>query len=111
METYGEQEKIYDVVVYGGNSTAVIASVQARIMGRDVVVVSPDTQLGGLSSAGLGWTDAGNRDVIGGLSREFYHRIWKHYQDASSWRQQTRAQFGNVGQQGRTMSRRLIVRS
>jgi len=96
-------EREYDIVVYGGNSTAVMTAVQARRMGKDVVLVSPDRQLGGLTSAGLGWTDAGNRDTIGGLSRDFYHRIWQHYQDPASWRQQTRAQFGNVGQQGRAI--------
>ena len=49
----------YDVVVYGGTSAAIIAAVQARKMGKTVVVVSPDRHLGGLSSGGLGWTDSG----------------------------------------------------
>ena len=48
-------------------------------MGKSVVIVGPDRHLGGLSSGGLGFTDTGNKAVIGGLSREFYHRIWQHY--------------------------------
>ncbi len=51
-------------------------------MGKSVVIVCPDKHLGGLSSGGLGFTDTGNKAVIGGLSREFYHRVWKHYQTA-----------------------------
>jgi hypothetical protein len=93
----------HDIVVYGGTSAGVVAAVQAKKLGRSVVVVSPDRQLGGLSSAGLGWTDSGDRRVIGGLSREFYHRLWQHYQKPESWRQQTREEFGNVGQGGRAI--------
>ena len=35
-------------------------------MGKSVVVVSPDKYLGGLSSSGLGWTDSGKKEAIGG---------------------------------------------
>ena len=49
------------------------------MMGKTVVIVSPDKHLGGLSSGGLGFTDTGNKAVIGGLAREFYHRVWQHY--------------------------------
>ncbi|MCA9089146.1 MAG: FAD-dependent oxidoreductase [Planctomycetaceae bacterium] len=87
-----------DVVVYGGTSSAVIAAVQVRKMGRSVVIVSPDKHLGGLSSGGLGWTDSGNKAAIGGLSREFYHRVWKHYQQNDAWKWQPREQYGNKGQ-------------
>lgn len=88
----------YDVVIYGGTSAAVTAAVQTAKMGKTVVVVSPDKHLGGLSSGGLGFTDTGNKAVIGGLSREFYHRVWKHYQQPEAWRWQTRESFGNKGQ-------------
>jgi hypothetical protein len=88
----------FDVVVYGGTSAGVIAAVQAKRMGKSVVLVSPDVHLGGLSSGGLGFTDSGDKSVIGGLAREFYHRIWQHYQTEQAWRWQQRAKFGNVGQ-------------
>src|SRR5262245_22544939 len=88
----------YDVVVYGGTSAGVIAAVQAKKMGKSVVIVCPDKHLGGLSSGGLGFTDTGNKAVIGGLARDFYHRIWKHYQRPDAWRWQSREQYGNKGQ-------------
>ena len=87
-----------DVIVYGGTSAAVIAAVQVKRMGKSVIVVSPDQHLGGLSSGGLGWTDTGNKEVIGGLSREFYHRVFLHYEKSDSWRWQPREEYGNVGQ-------------
>lgn len=90
--------QVYDVVVYGGTSSAVIAAVQVVEMGKNVVVVSPDRHLGGLTSGGLGWTDTGNKAVIGGLARDFYHRVWKHYNADEAWRWQPRAEFGNKGQ-------------
>ncbi|HUG18225.1 MAG TPA: FAD-dependent oxidoreductase [Planctomycetaceae bacterium] len=88
----------YDVVVYGGTSAGVIAAVQAKKMGKTAVVVGPDVHLGGLSSGGLGFTDTGNKQVIGGLSREFYQRVWQHYQKPEAWKQQKREEYGNQGQ-------------
>src|SRR5215208_4498365 len=89
---------VYDLVIYGGTSAGVVAAVQAKRMGKTVVIVSPDTHLGGLSSGGLGFTDTGNKAVIGGLSREFYHRVWKHYAEPSAWNWQKRREYGNKGQ-------------
>ncbi len=92
----------YDVVVYGGTSAAITTAVQTKKMGKTVVVVSPDKHLGGLSSGGLGATDSGNRTVIGGLSREFYHRLWLHYQNDDAWTfQEMPRQNGIPGQGGR----------
>ena len=88
----------YDLAIYGGTSAAVTAAVQATRMGKRVVVISPDEHLGGLSSGGLGMTDTGNKAVIGGLAREFYHRIWRHYQTPAAWVWQQREEYGNRGQ-------------
>ena len=87
-----------DVIIYGGTSAAIIAAVQVKKMGKSVIVVSPDIHLGGLSSGGLGFTDTGNKEVIGGLAREFYQRLYSHYQQDASWRWQKRDEYGNKGQ-------------
>ena len=88
----------YDVVVYGGTSAAVATAVQARKMAKSVIIVCPDKHLGGLTSGGLGWTDSGKKDAIGGLSREFYHRVWRHYQQPEAWRWEDQGKFGNRNQ-------------
>ena len=87
-----------DLVVYGGTSAGVIAAVQARRLGKSVVIVCPDKHLGGLTSGGLGWTDTGNKAVIGGLSRDFYHRVWKQYQKPETWKFQKKESYGGKGQ-------------
>jgi FAD dependent oxidoreductase len=87
-----------DVIIYGGTSAAVIAAVQVKKMGKTVIIVSPDKHLGGLSSGGLGFTDTGNKEVIGGLSREFYQRLYQHYQKTESWQWQKKDEYGNKGQ-------------
>lgn len=87
-----------DVIVYGGTSSAVTAAVEVSRMGKTVILVSPDKHLGGLSSSGLGFTDTGNKTVIGGLAREFYQLIYQHYQDPQSWKWQKQSEYGNVGQ-------------
>lgn len=87
-----------DIIVYGGSSAAVTAAVQAKKMGKSVIMVSPDVHLGGLSAGGLGFTDTGNKEVIGGLSREFYHRLYQHYDKPESWKWQEKSEYGNKGQ-------------
>ena len=87
-----------DVIIYGGTASAVMAAVQVKKMGKSVIIVSPDTHLGGLSSGGLGFTDTGNKEVIGGLAREFYQRLYQHYQKKDSWKWQKPEEYGNKGQ-------------
>jgi len=87
-----------DVVVYGDASGGVTAAVQAARMGRKVILISQYGHLGGMTSSGLGWTDIGNTAILGGLSREFYHRTYKHYQDEAAWKQEPRSSFGNESQ-------------
>lgn len=87
-----------DVIVYGGTSSAMTTAVQVSKMGRSVIIVSPDKHLGGLSSSGLGFTDTGNKAVIGGLAREFYHMLYQHYMKPGSWNWQKQSEYGNKGQ-------------
>lgn len=87
-----------DVVIYGDASGGVTAAVQAARMGKKVILVSQYGQLGGLTSSGLGWTDIGNDAILGGLSRDFYHLAYKHYEQDASWDKQQRADFGNQAQ-------------
>ena len=96
--TQSNNQAQYDLVIYGGTAAAVTAAVQAKQMGKTVIIVSPDKHLGGLSSGGLGFTDTGNKAVIGGLAREFYHRVYQHYQKPEAWNWERREQFGNIGQ-------------
>ena len=98
ISTAQAQAQDHDIVVYGGTASAVIAAVQAKKMGKSVIVVSPDKHLGGLASGGLGFTDTGNKAVIGGLSREFYHRVWLHYDKPEAWMQQKKSEYGGKGQ-------------
>jgi hypothetical protein len=92
-----------DILVYGCTSGGITAAIQSRRMGKSVVMVCPERHLGGLTAGGLGWTDSGDKSVIGGLSREFYHRVWLHYQRPEAWRWQTRESYGNKGQETAAM--------
>jgi len=84
---------IYDVVVYGGTSAGISAGVQATRMNKSVVVVAPEVHLGGLTSGGLGWTDSGRKEAVGGMAIEYYRRVKKHYDKPDAWRQQKPEQY------------------
>ncbi len=87
------QEVNTDVVVYGATSGGAIAAIQAKRMGKSVVLIEPGRHIGGLTSGGLGATDIGNKAAIGGLSREFYRRIGKHYENDAAWTREKKADY------------------
>jgi hypothetical protein len=95
-----KQSNVYeaDVIVYGGTSAAVIAAVEVAQSGKSVIMVSPDIHLGGLTAGGLGWTDTGKKETIGGLARNFYHRVYNHYQKDEAWKWMKKEEYGNTGQ-------------
>jgi NADPH-dependent 2,4-dienoyl-CoA reductase/sulfur reductase-like enzyme len=75
----------YDVVVYGGTAGGVMTAVSAAREGLKVALVSPDHHLGGMVSGGLGWTDYGRKEAIGGYSLEFFERVGKKYGRDIEW--------------------------
>lgn len=82
-----------DICVFGGTSAGISAAVQARRLGKTVALIEPGTHLGGLTTGGLGATDIGNKAAIGGISREFYHRIALHYAEAGAWTREKRDHY------------------
>lgn len=104
------EEAHRDIVVYGGTSGGVSAAVQAARSGRSVVLISPTTHLGGLTTSGLGWTDLGDTGILGGISREFYQRVYDHYQNDDAWTWQTK-NLGMGGQGGPAFNATLGIAS
>lgn len=93
LAAHAAEQHSHDIVIYGGTSGGVMAAVQARRMGKTVALIEPGKHLGGLTSGGLGATDIGNKGAIGGLSRDFYRRVKKYYDDPSAWKQEPAEQY------------------
>lgn len=73
-----------DVVVYGGTAAGVMAAVQAKRMGRSVLLVAPEKHVGGIIVDGLGSNDINNHwfrndYAVGGLAAEYYLRVGRKY--------------------------------
>ncbi|MDB2674174.1 FAD-dependent oxidoreductase [Akkermansiaceae bacterium] len=83
----------HDLVVYGGTSAGVTAAVQMAREGKTAIIIELSQHVGGLTSGGLGRTDSGNKRVIGGMSREFYQRLQKHYSKDDSWKNQKKEEY------------------
>ena len=82
-----------DICVYGGTAGGVAAAVQAARMGKTAVLAESGSHLGGMTSGGLGATDIGNKAAIGGIAREFYHRVALHYAKDDAWRLERREDY------------------
>ena len=80
-----QQNKEYDICIYGGTSSGIIAATAGARLGLKVVVIEPGRHLGGLSSGGLGATDIGNKYAVTGIAREFYRKLGAHYKRFESW--------------------------
>ncbi|RMD78262.1 MAG: FAD-dependent oxidoreductase [Lentisphaerae bacterium] len=74
-----------DLCIYGGTAAGVIAACTAAAEGLDVILLNPAQHLGGMTSGGLGWTDFGNKHVIGGRARQFYRDLGQAYGKNEEW--------------------------
>lgn len=92
------KQKEYDIIIYGGTSAGISAAIQSSRMGKSVVLIEPTQRIGGLTTGGLGQTDIGNKQAIGGISREFYQNIKKYYDDPANWKWQTNQEYRDGGQ-------------
>ncbi len=98
MSTSQSNSTVYDIVIYGGTSSGVTAAIQASRMGKSVVLIEPTSRIGGLTTGGLGQTDIGNKQAIGGLSREFYENIKAYYDNPKNWKWQSKSEYRDGGQ-------------
>ncbi len=69
-----------DLFVYGASPAGLGAAIAAARRGLRVVVAEPLGRLGGMVTGGLGRTDLGRPDTVGGLFREFMQRVVAHYE-------------------------------
>lgn len=92
----------YDIVIYGGTSAGVAAAIQSSRMGKSVILIEPSSHVGGLTTGGLGATDIGNKQAIGGISREFYQNIKAYYDNPENWNWQDRSGYFNRPDLGRS---------
>ena len=87
-----------DIVIYGATSSGVIAAIEASRLGNEVILIEPSSRIGGLTTGGLGQTDIGNKQVIGGIALEFYQNIKKHYENSNNWIWQEKSEYKDGGQ-------------
>jgi hypothetical protein len=95
---YASKQSQYDLVIYGGTSAGVAAAIQAKRMGKSVILIEPGARIGGLTTGGLGQTDIGNKAAIGGISREFYQGIKEYYDHPENWKWQKKEDYLDGGQ-------------
>jgi hypothetical protein len=74
-----------DLCIYGASPGGITAAIQAARLNRSVVLLEPGPRMGGMTTSGLGFTDIGNKAAVGGLAREFYRRIGRHYGESEAW--------------------------
>ncbi len=88
-----KMENVFDICIYGETASGVIAAVQAARMGKNVVLISKNQHVGGLATSGLTATDMNRNDMVGGLAREFYQRVYDYYLNPTVWRNENREVF------------------
>jgi hypothetical protein len=74
-----------DLIVYGATPAGITAAIQAKRMGLTVAIAEFGRQIGGITASGLGASDIGAKEAIGGLSREFFQELGKYYETDEQW--------------------------
>ena len=71
----------YDVIVYGGTPSGVIASVAAAREGSSVLLVEQTRHLGGMNTSGINTAESAHMitAAITGIAEEFYIRLGEKY--------------------------------
>ena len=69
----------WDVVVYGATPAGIAAAIAAAREHVRVVLLEPSGHIGGMTASGLGASDIGIKDTIGGLAFEFFQRLGVAY--------------------------------
>ena len=73
------QDGGYDVVVYGGTSSGVIAAYSAAREGLKTILVERTAHVGGLTTSGIGNVDIGWATTVGGYTADFLRTVGAHY--------------------------------
>lgn len=88
-----DQQNSFDICVYGESASGVVSAIQGARLGKNVVLISKNQHVGGLATSGLTATDMNRNDMVGGIAREFYQRIYTYYLNPGVWKNQNRDEF------------------
>lgn len=91
--SFQQQKNSYDICVYGETPSGITAAIQAGRMGKKVVLLSTTQHVGGMATSGLTATDLNNYRAAGGITREFYQRIYTYYSNPAVWKSEQRGDF------------------
>lgn len=70
----------FDIIIYGATSSGVISAIQsARLNKKTLLIAKNAGMIGGMTTNGLGNTDIGKIEVVGGITNEFYRKIGQFY--------------------------------
>ena len=61
------------------------SSILCQMLDKKVLLIEPQSRLGGLTSGGLGFTDIGNKQVVTGLSKDLDRRLGAYYGKLEQW--------------------------
>jgi len=76
---------VRDLVIYGATPAGITAAIQAKRMGLSVVIAEFGKNIGGITASGLGASDIGAKEAIGGLSRVFFQELGNYYNTTEQW--------------------------
>lgn len=74
-----QQHYKQDVLIYGATPAGITAAITLKKKGHDVRIAECSRFVGGMTTSGLGATDLGAEQAIGGLAKQFYDEIAHHY--------------------------------
>ncbi|WP_270089159.1 FAD-dependent oxidoreductase [Sphingobacterium sp. SYP-B4668] len=94
----------FDVVIYGGTASAIMAAIEIVQSNKSVIVVNPrGSGLGGMTTNGLGSSDFTSTTIIGGLAGRFYQDLKREYSNPLYWIDSRREDYTRLNAYGDKM--------
>ncbi|WP_251552220.1 FAD-dependent oxidoreductase [Neobacillus muris] len=74
-----------DLIIYGATPAGITAAISAKRMGLSVIIAEFGGHIGGMTASGLGASDSGAKEAIGGLARQFFQELGTYYDTDEQW--------------------------
>lgn len=85
-QEYVPQEVRCDVFIYGATPAGLMAAIELKKRGFSVAIAEITAYAGGMTTSGLGATDLGVEQAIGGLAKTFYDKVAQYYKKPKQFR-------------------------
>ena len=71
----------YEIVIYGGTPAGISSAISSARLNKKVIIVEPNSHIGGMMTSGLGKCDIEEKKLAGGIFLEYVKNVYNYYKN------------------------------